>query len=495
MAEAIFNYKGFNTIIQCKENDKLKDIIDEFLTKIKYKENNLYYLYNGTKIDSKLTFIEQANDIDKKRKKMNIVVTQNEEDKNLIKEIASKDIICPECKESSLIDIDNFKINFHDCKNKHNISKTLKEFEETQKINLDNIICDICKKNNKGNTHNNEFYICNTCDINICPLCKTNHDKSHLIINYDEKDYICNKHNELFIKYCKTHNKDICMLCEKEHEGDKITEFTKLLIDNDVLLESMEKLNKSIDNFKYKINIIKEILDRLMNTIELYYRINNNIISNFNINKRNYYLLKNLYNIKNNNEVIIKYIDNMTNNNQIFNIYKFPNDYFLKDNDGIYVGELQNTYIYSIKEGKGIYYYNKDDIINRKMYEGDFKNDKREGKGIFYWINNNRYEGECKNDKREGKGIFYWNDGSRYEGDFMEDLIAGKGKYYYNNGDRYEGECANGKAEGKGVFFWSNGDRFEGEWKNNKKDGKGIMYYNNGKKEEGIWINDHLIKN
>ena len=46
----------------------MKVIIDRFLIKIKYKENNLYYLYNGTKINYELTFNEQANIIDKNRK-------------------------------------------------------------------------------------------------------------------------------------------------------------------------------------------------------------------------------------------------------------------------------------------------------------------------------------------------------------------------------------------------------------------------------------------
>ena len=132
---------------------------------------------------------------------MNIIVTKNEENNNMIKEIISPDIICPECKENALIKFDNFKINFHECKNNHNILKTLNEFEGIQKININNIICDICNINNKGNTHKNEFYICNTCNKNLCPLCKSNHDKNHKIINYDDKNYICKKHNEPFIVY------------------------------------------------------------------------------------------------------------------------------------------------------------------------------------------------------------------------------------------------------------------------------------------------------
>ena len=66
-------------------------------------------------------------------------------------------------------------------------------------------------------------------------------------------------------------------------------------------------------------------------------------------------------------------------------------------------------------------------------YEGQLKNGKIEGKGIYYYNNGNRYVGDFKNEKREGKGIFYWNDGNRYEGDFKNGKIEGKGIYYFNN--------------------------------------------------------------
>ena len=69
MVEAIFNYEGINTTIQRDINNKMKDIINNFLIKIENKENNLYYLYNGKKINYELTFNEQANDFDKNRKK------------------------------------------------------------------------------------------------------------------------------------------------------------------------------------------------------------------------------------------------------------------------------------------------------------------------------------------------------------------------------------------------------------------------------------------
>ena len=103
MAEIKFAYEGSNTNIQCDINDKIKDIIKKFLKKINKDENsNLYYLYNGGKINKELTFNEQANDLDKNRKKMNVLVYNNLEEYKKNNEIISKDIICLDCKENCL---------------------------------------------------------------------------------------------------------------------------------------------------------------------------------------------------------------------------------------------------------------------------------------------------------------------------------------------------------------------------------------------------------
>ena len=36
---------------------------------------------------------------------------------------------------------------------------------------------------------------------------------------------------------------------------------------------------------------------------------------------------------------------------------------------------------------------------NKDKYNGDWKNDKYEGYGIYIWANGNKYEGEWKNSK------------------------------------------------------------------------------------------------
>ena len=305
MVEAIFNYKGIDTIIQCNINDKMKEIINRFLIKNGKNENdnNLLFIYDANIINYELTYIQQVNNLDGNRNKMNILVESNKDNKKEIKEIISKDIICPECGENIFINIKDFKINLYECKNNHKINSILiNKYENNQKIDLSKIICNECNENNKNNTHNNEFYICNTCNKNICPLCKLKHDNNHIIIKYDDKNYICRKHKESFNKFCKECNENICIICENEHNNHDIIDLVKILLNKDELIKGMEELKLIIDKFKNKIEIIKEILNRIINMIKIYYKINYNIINNYNINKRNYIKLMNLNNIKNNNE-------------------------------------------------------------------------------------------------------------------------------------------------------------------------------------------------
>ena len=82
-------------------------------------------------------------------------------------------------------------MNLYNCKNNHNINNILiNEFENMEKIDISKIICDNCKKKKKkkkNNAFQKEFYRCNFCKINLCRFCKSNHYKSHKIVNYNNK--------------------------------------------------------------------------------------------------------------------------------------------------------------------------------------------------------------------------------------------------------------------------------------------------------------------
>jgi len=46
---------------------------------------------------------------------------------------------------------------------------------------------------------------------------------------------------------------------------------------------------------------------------------------------------------------------------------------------------------------------------------------------MYYFNGGSRYEGEYKNGKKEGKGIYYFENGAKYIGDYKNDLRNGKG--------------------------------------------------------------------
>ena len=200
---AIFTFNGINTIIQCNKDDKIKDICYKYVNKIGIDINLIYFLYNGMQIDLDLN--QKANIIDKEKNEINILVFEKSKSTIIInKDLKeSKEIICPKCKENCKIKINDYKIKLYDCKNNHEINNILlDEFNITQNINELEIICNICKSNNKYKSYNKQFYLCLTCKKNICPLCKSMHDNNHKIIDYDKKNYICKEHKEIYRSYC-----------------------------------------------------------------------------------------------------------------------------------------------------------------------------------------------------------------------------------------------------------------------------------------------------
>ncbi len=75
----------------------------------------------------------------------------------------------------------------------------------------------------------------------------------------------------------------------------------------------------------------------------------------------------------------------------------------------------------------------------------------QEGWGIIKY-NDSFYEGEWKNNKRNGKEKITWTDGKWkddiYEGEFKDDYRHGRGVYIWENGDVYDGEWNQGLKHG-----------------------------------------------
>ena len=67
-------------------------------------------------------------------------------------------------------------------------------------------------------------------------------------------------------------------------------------------------------------------------------------------------------------------------------------------------------------------------------------------------------------------------DGSRYEGYWKNDRANIKGILYHADGDIYDGEWLDDKAHGYGIYNHIDGARYEGYWIEDKQDGKGKKY-------------------
>jgi len=323
-----FVYNGNKTIIQCNPDEQMKNICEKFAEKVSIDINSIYFLYSSRKVNYDLTYYQTANNEDKIRNQINVLVYSNDNNKDPDK-LISKDIICPKCKETSKLKINDYKVCLYDCKHKHKTNDiSLDEYENSQDIS--NVICDECKNITISKAFNNTFYKCYNCDINLCPLCKAKHDKLHLIINYEQKSYLCNLHKELYNSYCQSCEKNLCALCQNEHNGHEIISFRNIKPNiNDIEIR-MKELRETIDNFEKNIQEIIDILNKVIKGIEKYYNINNYIFINYK-NSRTYESLCNIINLLNINKddyamrdmnEIINDRDICNKFNSIFKIYK-----------------------------------------------------------------------------------------------------------------------------------------------------------------------------
>lgn len=121
----------------------------------------------------------------------------------------------------------------------------------------------------------------------------------------------------------------------------------------------------------------------------------------------------------------------------------------IKRPKGNYIGQAN----YTTREGRGGYHFNEDGSTwvgywenndkgkygklyskeGKLIYEGEYENGRRNGKGTFYFNSGEKYVGEFRDGKREGKGAFYWDDNCRWEGPFVDNEMDGEGIYYEGN--------------------------------------------------------------
>ena len=326
--------------------------------------------------------------------------------------------------------------------------------------------------------------------------------------------------------------------------NELIKEFEQDYEDNKYKLKIEIEKNKEL--VKFELRLISKISNNIFEKIYKY----ENIIEYFNISKNRYHDIMEIYEeikqfkiiYKEDNFIIIKLnnihaiiLNKIKKDNKIINSNAINNTISQKNKKIIDVDKsinLRNS-IHSRYIKKNIFsYLNNKRELNLIKYNKTYQKElginiqdykllskkyliiEKNGTCKEYKLNTNKliFEGEFKNGKKNGKAKEYFNEEIIFEGEYINGKRSkGKEYYYYDNYIKFEGEYLNGKQwTGKGYnsdnkleFEIKNGEGiikeynkggdliYEGEYLNGEKNGKGKEYYYNGKLEfEGEYLNN-----
>jgi len=144
-------------------------------------------------------------------------------------------------------------------------------------------------------------------------------------LDYDIKYYYCNKHGERYISFNKEKNENLCDLCEYDKNN---LFFYKIFKKNYEMIE----LKKLIDDLRKAMPNNTEELKEIIDNLEVYYNIENYLVSNYRIRHNNYYILKNINNINTYKESIIKDLNRIFNEDNLEKKSKYISEIYMKMN-------------------------------------------------------------------------------------------------------------------------------------------------------------------
>ena len=126
---------------------------------------------------------------------------------------------------------------------------------------------------------------------------------------------------------------------------------------------------------------------------------------------------------------------------------------------------------------------------NGDHYEGQYHHMHRSGAGLFQSHHfSSYYDGQWLSDQKHGYGEEKTGDGMEYKGWFVGGVRQGEGRLVFENGDVYEGNFFKNKHSGEGKYIWaSSGKTYDGQWEDGQMHGKG-SYLSRGKEYVGGFV-------
>lgn len=146
--------------------------------------------------------------------------------------------------------------------------------------------------------------------------------------------------------------------------------------------------------------------------------------------------------------------------------------------------DLKNDPTYRLTKDGKVYRRGRKKYSNLDVYEGEFLDGAKHGKGQLNVYCGDVYVGEFEYNQFHGKGLYTWAPytdpetgnfiaGKRYDGDWKNGKMHGKGIFILGQGDVYSGEFDRGQFHGTGTLKCGNGDSWEGQWERGR--GGGMM--------------------
>ncbi len=128
-----------------------------------------------------------------------------------------------------------------------------------------------------------------------------------------------------------------------------------------------------------------------------------------------------------------------------------------------------------------------------RIYEGEWKDHYRKGKGVLTFPKGDVYKGNFNKSKFYGFGTMEYANGDLYQGSWKSDRPNGQGVMTFKSGDKYEGGFKHGRFDGEGTMKYATGEKYVGHWKANKREGDGTFYLTNGEVIVGFWGGDKYL--
>lgn len=108
-------------------------------------------------------------------------------------------------------------------------------------------------------------------------------------------------------------------------------------------------------------------------------------------------------------------------------------------------------------------------------YDGEWKNGRMDGGGVYLFKDGKTYEGRWTAGKQDGEGTAYYPGGQKYVGAWKAGRYSGRGETFMVGGSKYVGDFEFGRRSGHGTLVYPSGLSYVGDFLDGKPHGRGVM--------------------